>query len=135
MYSFISKQTHRGLKIWLDKETPVQFLNAGTHGYFETKDSTIAEKLRKNHEFGIVFNEITKSKLGKLEDIKDGQMAETVTETVRDNVEPVLQVDVQKFIRFGELKGLLIKPDGQIKKTAPKELIDEYNNLKTQLGA
>lgn len=143
MFTFISNQEHRALKIWEGDKKIAQFVNAGAHGSFMTEDEEIANKLRKNRLFGIGFNEVVKGKVGETKSVQyivPATPEDSVIEMVQDKrtSEPRVveeKPDVSSYIRFGELKSLLIKPDGEFKKTASKELIDEYNNLKLKLGA
>jgi len=141
MFTFISNQEHRALKIWKGDQKVAQFTNAGSHGLFSTEDETIANELRKNRLFNIGFSEAKEGKVGETKSIKyiiPVTLEDSVIETVQDKRIPEPRVeekpDVNSFIRFGELKALLIKPDGEFKKTASKELLEEYNNLKLKLG-
>jgi hypothetical protein len=114
------------------------FINSGEFGLFITEDESIAELLRKHPLSGKAYKEVIDSHPPKFQPepeinykVEGNQMIPIIVGEKK--TEPI-EFSAIKLVRYGELKGLLLKPDGELKKTASKELIEEFKKLKVELG-
>lgn len=143
--NFVSKYAQLG--VWNGKEKLAEFAGMiGKKGMFSTNDPELVEKLKKHPDFGKGFN-ILSGTMPKFEDefIKkgaatssDSQQIEAIKKNLEAENELKLQVAKeelgQKFMRYGQLKQMLLKNDGTYRADATDELKAEYEQLKNEIG-
>lgn len=131
MAVFISNKHHRGLLLlgetFKDESgnkdcLKIKFNNFGHYGCYETENEKELEFLRKHKLNGEAFKEQT----SKFDIPKD-----EFEESPKIEVKPT--VDIKKVLRLGELKAKVLDSEGAVRKTAPKELKEEYEKLNLEL--
>lgn len=115
--------------------------STGDYGYFVTESGELIERIKSTSLFQ---NGEVKEYTGSKPQFNDfvtgsGGFAELngmlggVKDTTTKTAQPQ-QIDVQAYIRFGELKVSLIRKDGTYRRDASEEEIKEYETLKEKLG-
>lgn len=87
------------------------------------EDENVVERAKKLPGFGRVFKIVdkvpTQKSVSTIKHFDESFDKETLT---------------QKAMRYGELKGLLLKKDGSFRADADEVLVSEFNELKDELG-
>lgn len=145
--NFIAKIKRR--QIWENDVKLAQFEDmGGGYGAFSTDDEVLVEKLKNYPNYGVDFYALEGAKFPKffstnfhvgaqtsstkepdLEKIKANEKAKAELEAART----VAEVK-RKVKRFGEIEGKWKKQDGEFRKDAPPEEVEEYNKLKLEIG-
>ena len=145
--TYISSSKDRGLIISFptgkkDEKTKIfKFIKEGERGLL-TIDKADQDLVESHGDFGKSFARIEGSKIPKFERTNVVHGVITAKEPVsEDEKEDVLKEAAGDFVknlskkyeRLGELKAQVLK-DGELKVNAKKELVDEFNKLKDELG-
>lgn len=119
MTTFISP--HLGMKLFLDGKLMASFVK----GVFRTDEEKAIKFIKAHPDFGkTIFNE--GNVLERRDNVVVGIRNSSANTENLDNVKA-------KYLRLGELTALVLK-DGELKKTASKILVDEFQQLKKELG-
>ncbi len=126
---FVTPKNFRGLSVWKDGKQVVKFQPRGDMGTFATDDPKRIEEIRGLREYGTIIKEFKGEGVPKFESpteiLKGG-----LTSVTQQQIEEKEEVDKDKLIRFGELKGKLLKKDGNYRGDADPDEIAEYEELK-----
>lgn len=149
--NFVSKYAR--FSIWgaPDKEGNAKHLaqfegTIGKRGTFSTNDPDIIDALKKSSLFNKDFFLLEKD-MPQFADEHIQKGAATSSnaqqlEAIKKNLEAEKQIELerakseigQKFMRFGQLKQMLLKNDGTYRADATDELKTEYEQLKNEIG-
>lgn len=110
--------------------------DGGGYGTFVTDNPEVIEKMEASPAYKVKFYKVANGKIPSYNPFKN-------METVRiekdgriyfaGHIAPGNQ-DMGSAIRYGELKGLIFKTNGELRRDADEELVKEYENLKIELG-
>ena len=136
-------------QLWADDKKLAQFEDmGGGYGAFSTNDKALIDKMEQHPEFNKTFHVLEGAKFPKFYSLKYHVGAQTSStkepdlEKIKANEKALAQLEAAKQVaeikakvkRFGELEGKWKKQDGEFRKDAPTEEIDEYNKLKQEIG-
>ena len=130
MYTFTSVNSGYatyGKPVNGEPEYMVNFTPIGRIGRFSTDDEELAKKLREHPDFGKKFMEISISAPENPKIVQGIRSSSTTPELGKE------QISSERLIRFGALQATLLKKDGSYRKDAEPELIQEYEQLKSEL--
>lgn len=117
----------------------------GDYGYFVTESGELIERIKST---ALYKNGEVKEYIGgkpQFDDFVQGsggyaelsgllsKMEKTADKPIQNSI-PQQAIDVQAYIKFGELKVSLIRKDGTYRRDASEEEIKEYETLKEKLG-
>ncbi|RMG43485.1 MAG: hypothetical protein D6732_00045 [Methanobacteriota archaeon] len=123
-----------------------KFRPGGNFGTFATDDEEKIAKLKAHPLFNKAFKVWEKGKPPKFDSpvnhgviLSQNDLPDNVRAMVEEKLkqpEPVEvpQPDVEKYVRFGELKAKLLRKDGSYRGDAKDEEITEYEKLKEELN-
>lgn len=140
--TFISSPKHKGLRIFDHSKQLAKFESQGEYGLFTTDDPQLAKRLEGNPQFGKTFYKAG-GKMPKfaqqhishgapINDVKQeaidkGAIRKEVEKSFNENLIP-------KTRRLGFLEAAILKKDGSFRGDATEEQIEEYKQLKKDLG-
>ena len=118
MYYFVSNRKNRGLQIWDGDKLVAKFVNMGSHGWFETNDKKVAEKVRSHPGYIADVNVAmdSSSNAKYIAEVKDGKMPKIKESTVvvgvssltkeeKDMIKEELREDYRELIKLSSKKG------------------------------
>ena len=145
--NFISKI--KRFQVWKNDKKLAQFEDmGGGYGAFSTDDEDLVIELKGHSAFGRGFNILEGAKFPKFYSLNTHVGAQTSTskepdlEKIRANEKAKAELEAARTLaevkikvkRFGELEGKWQKQDGEFRKDAPPNEVEEYNKLKQEIG-
>ena len=152
--NFVSKI--KRYQIWVNDKKLAQFEDmGGGYGAFSTDDEELVKQLKSLPDYNKIFHslegakfpkflslrtlvgaQISSSKEPDVDKIKANAKAEAELEAAKKVAEERTKLSElkKKILRYGELEGKWKKKDGEFRADAPQEDIEEYNQLKNEIG-
>lgn len=145
--NFVSKI--KRYQIWVDDKKLAQFEDmGGGYGAFSTDDDELVKRLKSLPDYNKIFHSLEGAKFPKFLSLKTLVGAQTSSSKESDmnkikaNAKAEAELEAAKKFaemkmkvkRLGELEGKWKKKDGEFRADAPQEEIEEYNQLKNEIG-